>query len=113
VRVVDRVELPVTDDQKPRLTEKAYKDWLSNQQDQITIVRDFDAKAQSAALTSVLEDAGPRLQQESQQQQQQFPAPQQQQPMNPAQQPPPSSGEQGGQSQPNPDIPAPAGGDGQ
>jgi len=111
VRVVDRAEQPVTDDQKPRLTEKSFKDWLSNQQDQITIVRDFDAKAQAAALTSVLADAGPRLQQESQQQQQQFPV--QQQPIAPAQQPPPSSGEQGGQSQPNPDIPAPAGGDGQ
>jgi hypothetical protein len=111
VRVLDRAEKPVTEDQKPKLTEKAFKDWLSNQQDQMTIVRAFDQKAQSSALASVLAAAGPRLRQQSPQQQ--FPAPQQQQPMNPAQQPPPSAGEQGDQSQPDQNAPAPAGGNGQ
>jgi parvulin-like peptidyl-prolyl isomerase len=104
VRVDDRADRPVTDDQKPRMTEKAYSDWLSSQQDQLSVKRDFDTQAEQDALRSVITDAGPRLQQQAPQQLPAQQQPQQEAPMNPQA---PSGDQQA------PVAPAPGGGNGQ
>lgn len=104
VRVNDRADKPVTDDQKPKIADKQYNDWLVAQQDQMTVVRKFNAQDQQDALLSVASGSASRIQQQRQQQQAPVQVPQRPQaPANnaPAQdQQPPSSGDQ------NPAVPA-------
>jgi len=110
VRVDDRADKPVTEDQKPQMTAKAYSDWLMAQQDQLSMKRDFDMQSAQDAMISVVNEVAPRLQQQQQRQQQQAQPiqPQQQEQPPVDQQPPPASGDQ-----PAPVAPAPGGGNGQ
>ncbi|MDP9237720.1 MAG: peptidylprolyl isomerase [Chloroflexota bacterium] len=102
VRVDDRADKPVTDDQKPELADAKYHDWLVAQQDQMTVVRHWSTQDQSDALLSVVTDAGPRIRQ--QQQQSALPTVPTQQQQPPAQQPPADQAPAGGADQ-NPQIP--------
>lgn len=64
VRVDDRADKPVTDDQKPKLADKNYSDWLVSQQNQMTVVRHWEAQDQADALLSVVNDSGAKLRQQ-------------------------------------------------
>ena len=95
-RVDDRADKPVTEDQKPKLADKRYSDWLVAQQDQMTVVRHWEAQDQADALLSVVNGTGAKIR--KQQQLQQPAAPVATQPA-PAQQPPASGSDQ------NPQVP--------
>jgi len=57
VRVDAREERPLEEVQTTPYVNRAYADWLESMQEQMLIVRDWDAEAQRDALISVLEDA--------------------------------------------------------
>jgi hypothetical protein len=110
LRVDDRADKPVTEEQKPKIADKQYHDWLVAQQDKMTVVRNWNAQDQSDALLSVANASGSKLQQQ-QQQRQQVPPVQQQAPAPqlPADQNPPVD-----QNPPAPNAPvAPGSGNGQ
>jgi parvulin-like peptidyl-prolyl isomerase len=77
VRVIDRQDLPLTEEQKPSYVNRLYGDWLTTTQAKMTIERDWDEEAQTDALISVLQDIPPQdpAQQVPVQQQPQAPAP--------------------------------------
>ncbi len=70
VRVDDRADKPVTEDQKPKLADTKYSEWLVAQQDQMTVARHWSTQDESAALTSVLNSSGTKLINQQRQQQQ-------------------------------------------
>jgi hypothetical protein len=74
VRVVDRSDQPVQDSEKPAIATKQLADWLKSTQDELEaagkIKTDWNQQAQSDALLSVINDAGPKLVAKQQQQQQ-------------------------------------------
>jgi hypothetical protein len=114
VRVDDRAEKPVTDDQKPKLADTKYGEWLVAQQSQMTVVRHWETQDQTDALVSVLSSSGTRLRQQQQQQQPTLPTVTQQQ-VAPTAAAPADQAPAGGSDQ-NPQIPnapvAPGGGNG-
>jgi hypothetical protein len=65
VKVIDRSDQPITDQQKPTLATNKKNDWLTSTQEQMTsdgkLVNKFDNQAQSDAFVSVLTDVTPRL----------------------------------------------------
>jgi hypothetical protein len=73
VRIIDRAELPVKDEQKPVMAKKQIADWLQNERDELQasgkLTRDWDQKSQNDALVAVGEIAGPRQQAQQQKQQ--------------------------------------------
>jgi hypothetical protein len=70
VRVDDRADKPVTEEEKPKIADKQYHDWLVAQQDKMTVVRNWNAQDQADALLSVANASGSKLQQQQQQRQQ-------------------------------------------
>jgi parvulin-like peptidyl-prolyl isomerase len=108
VRVIDRQDLALKEEQKPAYVDRKYGDWLTDTQAKMDIKRDWTPEAQADALSSVLDDIDPaRLQpppvEVPQQQQPQLPAgdsepapPQDMAPQDPAappEQPPPADGQ--------------------
>lgn len=73
VRVVDRSDQPVKDNQKPVIADKQYVDWLKSTQEELQsagkITRAWEQNAQTDALNAVLVDAGPKLVAQQQDQQ--------------------------------------------
>ena len=61
VRVDDRADKPVTEDQKPKIADKQYSDWLVAQQDQMTVVRHWEAQDQADALVSVVNGTNAKI----------------------------------------------------
>jgi parvulin-like peptidyl-prolyl isomerase len=64
VRVVDRSEQPLTEDQKPSFVSRQYNEWLEDTQEKMEIERNWDVEDQSEALTDVLNDNPPQQQQQ-------------------------------------------------
>lgn len=63
VRVIDRQDLELKEEQKPAYVDRKYGDWLTATQAKMNIKRDWTPQAQSDALESVLDDIDPsRLQ---------------------------------------------------
>lgn len=82
VQVLDRADKPVTEDQKPKLVDARYNDWLTKLEDSAGAKNNWDQKSQTDALISVIKKQ-PR--QAVPQQPVQVPAqPQQPQPQAPA-----------------------------
>lgn len=96
VRVVDRQDLPLTEEQKPAYVTRVYGDWLTTTQAKMDIKRDWDDEAQTDALLAVLEDVP------EQAPVQQQPVPQQPEPDMPAPEAPAPDA-------PAPEAPAPGG----
>jgi hypothetical protein len=72
VRVLERSEQPVSEDQKPQLVNERYEEWLNATQQEMetsgALVRSFDEDDQVDALTAVLGDAAPRLEEQQREQ---------------------------------------------
>lgn len=66
VRVVDRSEQPLTEDQTPSYVSRQYDQWLEDTQEKMTIERNWDVDDQGEALTDVLSDNPPQQQQQQQ-----------------------------------------------
>jgi hypothetical protein len=68
VKLLDRSDQPVTDQEKPTLANNKKQEWLTNTEEQMSsegkLVNDFDNQAQSDAFVSVLNDVAPRLAQQ-------------------------------------------------
>jgi hypothetical protein len=112
IRVEDRSEQPVNDTQKQQLAQKAFNDWITKMEGELTIKLDFDVQSQNDAINSILPGVIAKLQEQA--------AQQQQQPQVPptgvdqatvASQPPPTAA--AGEQSPAPAAPTPGGGNGQ
>ena len=122
IRVEDRADKPVTDAQKPQMAQKAFSDWITKMQGELTIKQNFDATSQGNALADVWSATLPKLKaqalQQLQQQQAQATAVAQ---STPAAQATPGSATPvaaqtapgAGQQSPAPGAPTPGGGNGQ
>lgn len=86
VRIADRADRPLLEDQKPVWVSKRYEEWLNETQSSMTIVDKWDEDDQAEALLPIRNEALKRQaeQQERQQQQPQQPPPVQVQPTAPA-----------------------------
>jgi len=75
VRVIDRSDQPVREDQKPGLAQTRYDEWLTATKEELqstgALVNKWDDNDQQEALADVYQDALPRLIQQDQQRQQQ------------------------------------------
>lgn len=75
VRVIERSDQPLADDEKPTLARAKYDEWLTNIRAEMessgALVNKFDTDDQSEAILAVLEDATPRLVEQAEQQAQQ------------------------------------------
>ncbi len=76
VRVIERSDQLVRDDQKPGLAQSKYDDWLTTTKDEMessgALVNKWDEDAQREALADVYQDALPRLIEQDQQRQEQL-----------------------------------------
>ncbi|HZP56790.1 MAG TPA: peptidylprolyl isomerase [Dehalococcoidia bacterium] len=70
IRVVDRSEQPLKDDQKPAVAGRRYSQWLDDMKSQSTIINKWDDATQAKALSAIIDDLI-AIQREQQQQQQQ------------------------------------------
>jgi parvulin-like peptidyl-prolyl isomerase len=64
VRVKDRSDQPLTDDQKPSYVSAQYNKWLEDTQAKMTIERHWDTADQQEALLDVLKKSPPQQQQQ-------------------------------------------------
>ncbi len=114
IRVEDRADRPITEAQKPTLANKAFSDWLTKMQGELTIKQDFNTKSQEDALNSIAEGVRAKLIAQAQQQQQQQQQPQPQvQPTAEAQPTTEAQPTAAAAQSPAPVAPAPGGGNGQ
>ncbi|HEY8172683.1 MAG TPA: peptidylprolyl isomerase, partial [Dehalococcoidia bacterium] len=100
VRVIDRQDKPLTEEQKPAYVNRKYGDWLANTQANMNVKRDWEVQAQTDALIAVLKSLPAPSSQ---------PQPNQVNPLQPEQQPPV---EDGGAQPPAPDAGVPDAGAG-
>ena len=75
VRVIDRSDQPLAEDEKPTLARAKYDEWLTTIRTEMessgALVNKFDNDDQTEAILAVLEDATPRLVDQAEQQAQQ------------------------------------------